>query len=239
MQDASGVPGILPRMAAGHVQISDPRVEAYVLDSARFGGDRGIPRGLRALLDEVEGAAAREALPVAGCIAGRTIFLLTGLLGARRIYIGGVGSGYSALWIAAGAGPGASILLVDRDQEHLDQARARLDRLGVQQDREYRVGDPLAAFEHEDGPFDLVFSDVEKGGYARFAQIVEPRLRLGGLYIADKALWYGKVCVGGTTWDAWTTSIATHNRLMFEHPAFFTTIHDQGEGLLVAVKRGR
>lgn len=230
--------GILPAVPSGHIQISDPRVEAYVLDSARFGGDRGVPPGLRPLLDEVAGAAACESLPILGCMAGRTVYLLVGMSCARRIFVGGAGAGYAGLWIAAAAGPGAHLVFVDRNVDHLERTRRVLDRLGIGQEREFRLADPTASFESESSPFDFVFNDVEKGQYARFASLVVPRLRPGGVYVADKALWYGKVCIGGTTWDAWTTSIAQHNRTLFEHPALFVTVQDQGEGLLVAIRRG-
>ncbi len=230
--------GILRAVVDPRVQISDPRVEAYILDAVDVGGGAGLSAAARAVMRELEEASVRESFPIVGPVAGRTLCLLAGLSGAQRIFCAGSGTGYAALWLAAGAGPGAQIHCVDWSPESAERVRDAMSRAGFQVDLDIRTGDPVALLERESGHLDLVYNDVDKGLYPRAARAAFARLRPGGVYIADRALWYGKVCVGGTTWDGWTTAIANHNREVFAHPDLFTTILDQGDGLLVAVKRG-
>ena len=98
-------------------------------------------------------------------------------------------------------------------------------------------GDALDFPDLDPGPFDVVMNDVDKEAYPRFAPLAVDRLRPGGLYMAASALWYGKVCVYGTTWDAWTSSVHQHNEWLFAQDHLFTQIHDSTDGLLVTVRR--
>jgi caffeoyl-CoA O-methyltransferase len=42
-------------------------------------------------------------------------------------------------------------------------------------------------------PADLVFLDADKGGYVDYYEALIPKLRSGGLLIADNTLWSGNV----------------------------------------------
>jgi caffeoyl-CoA O-methyltransferase len=185
----------------------------------------------------MEELAERLSYPISGPLLGRMLCMLAGVSGARRIFDAGAGFGYSSAWLAAGAGAGAEIIAVDDSAEHLTRAREFHRQAGLAASFEYRVGDALATLEQEPGPFDLIFSDVDKGQYPKMAQLAIKRLRPGGIYLADNALWYGKVCSGQTTRDAWTASVDRHNQWLFSQPGVFATILDQHEGLLIAVKR--
>ena len=126
---------------------------------------------------------------------------------------------------------------MDNSEEHVVRAREFHRRIPLGVDFDYRVGDAVAILENEPGPFDLIYSDINKGSYPRMAELIVERLAPGGLYIAENALWYGKVCSGTTTRDAWTASVDRHNQWLFSHPSLFTTILDQCDGLLLAVNR--
>jgi predicted O-methyltransferase YrrM len=41
--------------------------------------------------------------------------------------------------------------------------------------------------------FDLVFIDADKPNYANYFDLVFPKLRVGGVILADNVLWSGKV----------------------------------------------
>jgi len=220
-----------------HVTITDPRVEDYTLVIAKLGGSQGLADATAEVLSIMEELAGRMAFPITGPLLGRTLYMLSGLSGARRIFDAGAGFGYASTWLAAGAGAGATIISVDRSEEHVARAREFHKRAGLTSTFEYRVGDAVEELESEVGPFDLIYSDVNKGSYPRVAELAVSRLRPGGLYIADNALWYGKVCSGSTTRDAWTAAVDRHNQWVFAHEELFATILDQRDGLLIAVKR--
>lgn len=224
-------------MQDGPVTITDPRVEDYTLAMAQLGGEQSLPEGLPAVLREMEELAAKLSFPIAGPLVGRTLYMLAGLSGARRILDAGSGFGYGAAWLAAGAGPGATVICVERSQDHLIRARDFHRQARLAADFEYRVGDAVETLKAEAVPFGLIYNDIDKGSYPEMIALAVQHLRPGGLYMADNALWYGKVCSSRTTRDAWTAAIDHHNRWAFACKQLFTTIVDQREGLLVAVKR--
>jgi caffeoyl-CoA O-methyltransferase len=43
------------------------------------------------------------------------------------------------------------------------------------------------------GPFDMVFIDADKASYIDYWEAVVPRVRKGGLIVADNVLWSGRV----------------------------------------------
>jgi predicted O-methyltransferase YrrM len=224
-------------MADSDVQITDPRVEGYILEVAQLGGAHGLPDSLPAVLKEIEELSDRARFPIVGPLLGRTLYLLAGLSGARRIFDAGTGIGYSASWLAAGAGPGATVVCVDAAEGNLARARDFHERAGLGVDFEYRAGDASEVLEADPGPFDVIFNDLDKGAYPRFAKLAVARLRPGGVYAADNVLWYGKVVLARPTRDAWTAAVDQHNQWVFSNPTLFATIHDQRDGLLVAVRR--
>jgi predicted O-methyltransferase YrrM len=219
------------------VTITDPRVEDYTLVIAEMGGNQGLPARVPAVLGDMEQLAERLSFPIAGPLIGRTLCLFAGLGGALRIFDGGCGFGYATTWIASGAGLGASIVAVDHNEEHIARAREFHRRCEFSVDFDYRTGDAVQVLAGEPGPFDLIYNDIDKPAYPQMAKLAVRKLRPGGIYVADNALWYGKVVSGSTTRDAWTAAVDQHNQWLFAHKQFFATIVDQRDGLLVAVKR--
>lgn len=219
------------------VTITDPRVEDYTLVIARMGGNQGLPAPMPDVLADMEQLAERLSFPISGPLIGRTLCLFAGLGAAKRIFDAGCGFGYATTWIAAGAGQGASIVAVDQSEEHLARAREFHRRCELSVDFDYRAGDAVEVLEAEPGPFDLIYNDINKPAYPKFAELAVEKLRPGGIYVADNALWYGKVVSGTTTRDAWTAAVDQHNQWLFAHKRLFATIVDQRDGLLLAVKR--
>jgi caffeoyl-CoA O-methyltransferase len=44
-----------------------------------------------------------------------------------------------------------------------------------------------------EGPFDMVFLDADKENYTHYYQLVVPKMRSGGILLADNVLWSGRV----------------------------------------------
>ncbi len=217
--------------------ITDAPVEQYMLDIVDTTGHKGLPEAAVAVMHEIEAQAERSHFPIVGPLVGRTLCMYSSLIGARTILDLGSGTGYSALWLAAGAGAGATVICIDENAERLEQSRELHRRTGLAAHFVYKQLDAMEALELDPGPFDLVLNDVEKELYPRIARLATERLRPGGIYCAASALWYGKVCVYGSTWDAWTSSVHQHNDWLFSQDNLFSQLHDQGDGLVVSVRR--
>jgi predicted O-methyltransferase YrrM len=67
-------------------------------------------------------------------------------------------------------------------------------------------------------------------------KLAVPRLRKGGLFVADNVLWSGKVAQKDSP-EASTKAIQEFNRLVYNSPDLFTTILPIRDGVAVAVKK--
>ncbi len=148
------------------------------------------------ILREMEERAEREKFPAVGRQVGRALDLFTRLARARRIFEFGSGFGYSTYWFARAAGPAGHVVHVDKSEERSRDAREYLKR-GKLHDRViFEVGDALDVFRQQEGDWDLVFFDHDKERYADALALAWPRLKPGGLLIADNVLWSGKMITG-------------------------------------------
>jgi len=94
-----------------------------------------------------------------------------------------------------------------------------------------KAQDILQKFE---GPFDIIFNDVDKEQYPETLDFAIPKLRKGGLFITDNALWSGKVV--GESSDIYTAGVKEFNRLSFNRSDITTMIVPLRDGLSVSVK---
>jgi caffeoyl-CoA O-methyltransferase len=58
---------------------------------------------------------------------------------------------------------------------------------------ELRLGPAIETIQSLDGPFDLVFLDADKQNYINYWEAALPKVRSGGLIVADNVLWSGRV----------------------------------------------
>ncbi len=97
------------------------------------------------------------------------------------------------------------------------------------------VGDGLEVIQGLDGPFDIIFVDIDKEEYPASLPLTLPRLRPGGLLITDNMLWSGKV-VDAKPRDASTRGIQEYTRLLYETPDLYTTLIPLRDGVAVSLK---
>ncbi|MFD3513059.1 O-methyltransferase [Streptomyces sp. NPDC058657] len=121
--------------------------------------------------------------------------LLARLVNARNIVEVGTFTGYSTLALATGLSPGGTILTCDISEEWTSVARKAWQDAGVGDRIDLRIGPALetvaALPARED--IDLVFLDADKPHYCQYWDLLVPRLRPGGLLIADNVLQQGRV----------------------------------------------
>jgi caffeoyl-CoA O-methyltransferase len=126
---------------------------------------------------------------------GQLLTMLARLTGARRAVEVGTFTGYSSLCIARGLAPGGSLLCCDVSEEWTAIARAAWERAGVSDRIELRIApalDTLAALPDEP-VLDLVFIDADKPNYPAYWDALVPRVRPGGVLLADNVLWSGEI----------------------------------------------
>ena len=128
-----------------------------------------------------------------GTVEGRLLETLVFATGARSVLELGTYSGYSALAMAAALPPGGTVITCEVADEHADFAQRHIDASPYADRIEIRRGPALETIASLDGPFDLVFIDADKPGYAGYFEATLAKLAPRGLIVADNTLWSGRV----------------------------------------------
>lgn len=186
------------------------------------------------VLEEMEAYAAERDIPIIGPVVGRFLYQLVRLVKAKMIFELGSAIGYSTIWIARAAGEGATVYYTDGDPEKTKRATSYIERAGVRERVKIRTGDALTLFDQTPGTFDIVFCDIDKDGYPEAFRKAVPRIRKGGLLLADNVLWHGRVAAPPET-DA-TRGILEFNRLIYSTPELYPTILPVRDGFAVCEK---
>ncbi|HJT72340.1 MAG TPA: O-methyltransferase [Terriglobales bacterium] len=187
------------------------------------------------VIREMEEYAADKNIPIVGPAVARVLQQLAIVNGAKTVFEMGSAIGYSTIWWARVVGEGGRVIYTDGDKKNADRARGYFERAAVASRIAIKVGDALELLSEETQEFDIIFCDIDKEDYPRALRVALPRLRKGGLFIADNVLWSGKVADKNNT-DASTKAIRDFNRLLYETPNLFSTILPLRDGVSVSVK---
>ena len=187
------------------------------------------------VLAEMEADATRNGVAIVGPAVARVLYQLATISGAKKIFEMGSAIGYSTIWWARAVGEGGRVVYTDGDAKRAEKARGYFQRAGVSERITVRVGDALEFLSEEKEQYDIIFNDVDKTDYPRVFRLALPRLKSGGLFIADNVLWSGKLSKSNP--DAETKAILEFNKLICESEDLFTTILPIRDGVSVCVKK--
>jgi len=161
--------------------------------------------------------------------------ILARATGARRALEIGTFTGYSALALARGLGPGGHLLCCDVSEEWTAIGREHWEKAGVADRIELRIGPALDTLRSlpPDEVFDLAFVDADKANYTAYYEALLPRLRPGGLLLVDNTLWGGAVLDEKDTTED-TLAIRALNDHIAADPRVRVVLLPIGDGLTVA-----
>jgi predicted O-methyltransferase YrrM len=173
-------------------------VTAGLIDYVVDHGSRPVDEVL-AELHEATVALGRVAGMQVGPDQGQLLTLLTRLVGARKAVEVGTFTGYSALCIARGLPADGSLLCCDVNEEWTALGRRAWERAGLADRIELRLAPAIETLRAlpADADIDLVFIDADKPGYVSYWEELVPRVRPGGLLLADNVLWSGAIADAG------------------------------------------
>ena len=142
--------------------------------------------------------------------------------------------GYSTLWFARAAGPGAEIFYTDSDPENVRRANDYLERGGVADRVRQLAGDAIESFDKTPGMFDLILIDINKQQYPEALRKAAPRLKSGGILITDNVLWSGRVARPRK--DKLTATIDKFNAAIYADKDLFSVIVPLRDGVAICRK---
>lgn len=128
---------------------------------------------------------------------GKLLQVLAQTVHARRILEIGTLGGYSTIWLARALPPEGRLISLEADPKHAEVARANIDRAGLGEVVEVRLGkaiDSLPALAEENlDPFDLIFIDADKQSNVEYFDWAVQLARPGSLIIVDNVVRDGSV----------------------------------------------
>jgi caffeoyl-CoA O-methyltransferase len=200
---------------------------ADYVDALAFRGD--------ASLQEVERQGEADGWPIVGAAEGSFLHVLAKALGARRILELGTAIGYSGTWFARALPADGQLVTVEADPDTARIAQRNFEKTGVAPKVTVLVGLAQEVIEDLEGPFDLVFVDINKDGYPAILRPAIQRLRVGGLLVTDNVLWHGDVARKSSRTRE-TVAIRTYNESLAKDPRMITSILPLRDGVSVALK---
>ncbi|HEV2857111.1 MAG TPA: O-methyltransferase [Solirubrobacterales bacterium] len=173
---------------------------------------------------------------------GKLLQLLVRLVGAKKILELGTLGGYSAILMARALPRDGRLITLEAKPEYAEVARESIERAGVGDRVEIRVGPALEALPRlaqEGGdPFDLVFIDADKVNTPNYFAWALERTRPGGLIVADNVVRRGTLGDPTDPDEATKAQRRLHETLAKEPRVDATTIQTVGgkgyDGFLIA-----
>ncbi|QIS19778.1 O-methyltransferase [Nocardia terpenica] len=166
-------------------------VDRYLVDTLIGHGDEDV--------QQANSAAGLPAIDVSPP-QGKFLHLIARSLQAGRALEIGTLGGYSALWLARAVGPQGRVVTLEFDPERAKVARENLDRKGVGDRVDIRVGaalDTLPVLTKEDPePFDLVFIDADKANNTEYVRWALRLTRPGSVIVVDNVVRRGGLVDG-------------------------------------------
>ena len=147
----------------------------------------GLSPDLTRLLHEIK-AADTDQLAVSE-EDGRFLRVIAASIGARQALEIGSGFGYSAIWIGLGLRQsGGRLTTIEYDAARARKAADNIRRAGLADVVTVIAGDGFQEIPKLAGEFDFVFLDAWKRDYKRFFDLVFPRLKPRGVFLAHNVV---------------------------------------------------
>lgn len=229
--------------ASGHPATTDPYAEEEARDRAAALDDYVLAHitpeddYLHRLYRATNTQLLRPRM-ASGHLQGQLLRMLTAMIAPRLAVEIGTYSGYSALSIAAGMSPGATLHTFEVNDEQEDFTRPWLEGSPYPGRIVFHIGD-VAQLLPQLGlaDIDMAFIDANKRAYVAYYELIMARLRPGGYILADNTLWDGHVVDPAYDRDAQTAGIRRFNDAVAADERVEKVIIPLRDGLTLIRKR--
>ncbi len=189
------------------------------------------------ILLRMEEEARQERFPIVGPAAGKFLYMMARAIGARRIFELGSGYGYSTLWFARAVrenGGGEVHHTVWNEHLH-ERAKKNLTEAGYADLVRFHHGEAVGLLRLADGPFDILFNDIDKDGYPASLPAMKEKLRVGGLILIDNMIWHGRIFDPADQAPA-TQGVREFTRMLQADPDFVFQLVPIRDGIITALR---
>ncbi len=191
--------------------ITDPLLQAYCREHSS---------GLPYISDQIETSSQNtgQYKMASGQYLGKFLQLMAQVIRPRRILELGTFTGYGTLCLREGLQKDGLIYTLEKSEEYFQLSKENFDAVPHKENIVQKLGDAAELISELDEELDLVFIDAAKRQYSHYFDLIFPKLKTGGVILADNVLWKGKVVSEnndslGEGLDAFNKKIAADDRV--------------------------
>lgn len=146
---------------------------------------------------------------LSGHLQGRMLKMFCAMVEAEKVIEIGTFTGYSALCMAEALPSHGEVHTIEINDEMEEFLSNLFESVPNGNKVKLHIGDALNLLSQIDIEFDVAFIDGNKRHYVEYFELIFPKIRKGGLIIADNTLWDGHVLEESK--DAQTVGIQKFN----------------------------
>ena len=189
-------------------------------------------------LQKMEKYAEEKGFPIIGPVCGYYCYQLARMIDARSVFELGSGYGYSTAWFAKAVleNGGGVVHHTVWDQDLSRRAQDHLSALRRADVVKFHIAEAVETLRQTDGPFDIIFNDIDKEGYPDSLPVIKEKLRHGGLLIIDNMLWHGQI-LDSNDHEKSTEAIRRFTRDVSTDLDWIVSLIPARDGMIVAYKK--
>lgn len=207
----------------------DPIIEQYIVQHSSFEGN---------LLKELERETHQKTTQpnmISGYIQGRVLSMIAKMLQPKNILEIGTFTGYATLCLAEGLTENGKIITIDCNDELRYLPEKYFANSPYASQIRYIHGNATDILPNLSQVFDLIFIDADKQNYLNYWQLLQNKLKIGSVILADNVLWYGKVADENHN-DRKTSALKNFNKKIIESKEFENIILPIRDGINIIRK---
>jgi len=174
---------------------------------------------------------------LSGHLQGRVLSMICSMIQPETVLEIGTFTGYSALCMAEALPDNGVLHTIECDDELEDFILENLNSVEHGKKVKLHIGNALEIIPTLDCTFDLVFIDADKREYTAYYEAILPKVRKGGIIVADNTLWDGKVLKKAEPNDYQTMEIQKFNSLIAKDKRIEKVILPLRDGLTIMRKK--
>ena len=122
------------------------------------------------------------------------------------------------------------------DEDLSKRAQGHLSRLGRAEVVKYHIAEAVETLRQTEGPFDIIFNDIDKEGYPDSLPLIKEKLRSGGVLIIDNMIWHGQILDPNDHENA-TEAIRRFTQDITTDLDWIVSLTPMRDGMIVAYKK--
>jgi len=130
---------------------------------------------------------------IAGPYLGKFLEIISLILKPKYILEIGTFTGYSTICLSKGLANEGKIYTIEINEELQEISNKYFQEAGIKHKVIELLGDAKEIIKNLDVEFDLVYIDGSKREYPIYYDLIFPKLKNGGVILADNVLWYNNV----------------------------------------------